>query len=289
MTKNKPLSLIIVTVIYFIAFYACVLAYPLVEKGNTYLTVLYLDIIATVVVFFFSVIFKNSSIYDPYWSAAPPIIVVYLILLNPEGNINRQWIVLILVFIWGIRLTLNWIRGWNGIKHQDWRYTDIANKTGKMYWPVSFLGIHLMPTIFVFLGCLPLWYGLSSSTSIHFIDFLAIVFTLGAIIIEWVADEQLRSFRKTAKPGQVMNSGLWAFLRHPNYFGEIAFWGGIFIFALAASPNEAIWTGSGFLAMILLFRFISVPLMDKRNLARRPKYADYRKKVPALLPMWRIK
>jgi len=284
--NNKPLSLLIVAAIYFLAFYACYFAFPLVNKSNTYLTILYLDIIATVIVFIFSVLFKNSSIYDPYWSVAPPVIATYLVFLNPEGNSVRQWILLILIFFWGIRLTLNWARGWKGLIHQDWRYTDISIKTGLMYWPVSFLGIHLMPTIFVFLGCLPLWYALTAANNIQFLDFLALTITLGAIIIEWMADQQLWIFRKKAISGQIMNTGLWSVMRHPNYFGEITFWGGMFLFGIAASGVVAAWTGIGFLGMVLLFNFISVPIMNKRNLARRPKYTEYMKITPALWPRW---
>ena len=251
------------------------------------LNVLTADIIATIIVFIFSLIFNNSSIYDPYWSVVPPFIVIYLMQLFPDGNRVRQYIILILVLFWSIRLTLNWLRGWQGLKHEDWRYISIAKKTGKLYWPVSFIGIHLMPTLFVFLGCLPFWYSISASSSINIFDVIAVIFGLIAILTEWISDEQLILFRKTSQKNSYMKSGLWAISRHPNYLGEISFWIGIFLFVLSSSnlkSMEGLWTGIGFIAMILLFKFISIPLMEKRNLTRKSGYEEYIRKVPALIP-----
>ena len=84
-----------------------------------------------------------------------------------------------------------------------------------------------------------------------------------------------------------MQSGLWAFSRHPNYLGEIGFWGGMFLFAISASglkQTTGYWTIIGFISMVILFKFISIPLMEKRNIERKPGYLEYIRKVPALLP-----
>jgi steroid 5-alpha reductase family enzyme len=247
------------------------------------------DVAMTLIVFLFSFIFKNSSVYDPYWSVIPPFIVTWLIFINPEGNTYRQFLIFGLVLFWAIRLTVNWARGWNGLSHEDWRYQKIAADTGKMYWPVSFVGIHLMPTIFVFTGCLPLWYVTNNSEQINFIDLVASVITLGAILIEWISDEQLRNFNIKSQNSAYMNKGLWSLMRHPNYFGEILFWTGLFLFIPATKSTEGIWTAIGFISMILLFNFISIPLMDKRNLAKRSGYKKYINEVYALLPIKKLK
>lgn len=285
--KSKTVSVVIIILIYLVAILAVYLLFPVIPFENTILKVLSADVIATVVVFIFSIIFRNSSVYDPYWSVIPPFIVVYIMQLYPEGNTVRQMVILIAVLLWSIRLTLNWVRGWQGFKHEDWRYISIAEKTGKFYWPVSFLGIHLMPTLFVFLGCLPLWYSLSSTSAFNFYDILATAFTLGAIFTEWFADEQMICFRKNNQSNAYISSGLWAYSRHPNYLGEISFWIGIFLFVLSSSALnnfEGLWTASGFIMMIILFVFISIPLMEKRNLERKPGYEDYIKNVPSLVP-----
>lgn len=149
-TNSKTAASLTILLIYLIALLPLYWLFPLLPFENTMVNVLIADVVATVIVFIFSIIFSNSSVYDPYWSVAPPIIVIYLISIFPEGNSVRQWVILSLILFWSFRLTINWLRGWQGFKHQDWRYTNIADKTGVFYWPVSFLGIHLMPTIFVF-------------------------------------------------------------------------------------------------------------------------------------------
>jgi len=98
-----------------------------------------------------------------------------------------------------------------------------------------------------------------------------------------VADEQLRAFRKERREGEILARGLWAFSRHPNYFGEVSFWWGLFLFALAADPG-AWWSGVGAAAITALFVFASIPLLDRRSAARRPAYAEHMKRVSALVP-----
>jgi len=285
--SSKITSSAIIIAIYFLAFLGAYLLFPVLKYQQTMVNVLIADVFATIIVFIFSIIFKNSSVYDPYWSVAPPFIVVYLMTLFPEGNSLRQWIILVLVLFWSLRLTVNWFRGWQGFKHQDWRYTNIAEKTGGFYWPVSFLGIHLMPTIFVFLGCLPLWYSLSSSEPLNLYDIVAVIFPFAAIMVEWRADEQLIKFKKSGSKEPFMKSGLWSISRHPNYLGEISFWVGMFLFLLSATKlnySDGLWTVVGAVSMVILFKFISIPMMEKRNIDRKRGYLEYIKKVPALLP-----
>ncbi len=286
---NKSISLTIIFVIYAIAIFISYLLLRLAPYENGVINIIIADVSATLIVFLFSFILKNSSVYDPYWSAIPPFIVIWLIFINPDGNSFRQFLIFGLVLFWAIRLTANWAKGWNGLSHEDWRYQKIAADTGKMYWPVSFVGIHLMPTLFVFAGCLPLWYTINSSEPTNLIDLIASVIIVGAILIEWISDEQLRKFKMKSQNSDNMNKGFWSLMRHPNYFGEILFWTGLFLFIPATKSSEGLWTAIGFISMILLFNFISIPLMDKRNIAKRPGYQKYIKEVNALLPIKKLK
>ena len=97
------------------------------------------DLAATIVIFGFSVYYGNASIYDPYWSVAPPFIAAFW-LLN-SGSINdiglREALVLILLAFWSVRLTFNWLRRWRGLNHEDWRY-NTSGKTGRAFdWLIS--------------------------------------------------------------------------------------------------------------------------------------------------------
>ena len=240
------------------------------------------DIAATLVVFAFSVAFDNSSVYDPYWSVAPlPIAIYWAASASAFGF--RQLLILVLLAIWGARLTANWALRWRGPADEDFRYVEIRGKTGRGYWPASFIAIHLLPTLWVFLGLLPIFPALERP-GFAMLDIAAALVTALAIAIETIADHQLRCYlRSSHDAGRVLDSGLWSLCRHPNYLGEILFWWGLFLFGLAADPGW-IWSIVGPLAITLLFVFVSVPWMDRRMVSRHPAWAEHMKKTPALLP-----
>lgn len=245
------------------------------------------DVVATSVVFAFSYRYDNSSVYDPYWSVAPLPLAIYWIVVagSPEVNRARLALVLVLVTCWGARLTWNWARSWSGLDHEDWRYRDKRDEFGRLYWPVSFAGIHLFPTLCVFAGCLPL-YGVITSgpRPLGPLDAMAVAVTACAIWLEATADKQLLRFRHSGPtPEDILASGLWAYSRHPNYLGEISFWWGLYLFALAADPAWW-WTGLGALVITLLFRIVSLPLIETRMRSRRPGFEAHASRVPMLLP-----
>jgi steroid 5-alpha reductase family enzyme len=259
------------------------------------------DVAATLVIYAFARYFKNASFYDAYWSLAPIAIAVYFLLVAAcDACYERQVAVIALISIWGLRLTYNWVRGWRGLGHEDWRYAGMRAKHGRRFWLVELVGIEMMPTLAVFLGCLSLYPAIAFGSDVcgrglfglpypiganpwGILDCAAATITAAAILIETIADEQLRRFAKTAQPGQIMNKGLWKYSRHPNYLGEVTFWWGLYLFALAARPSYW-WMVVGPLVITALFLFVSIPMMDKRNLERRPGYAERMKKVSAIIP-----
>ena len=99
-----------------------------------------------------------------------------------------------------------------------------------------------------------------------------------------IADVQLHTFALTKKPGEIMQSGLWRYSRHPNYFGEFGFWFGIMLFGLAANPQAWWWIIPGATAMLIMFVFVSIPLLDDRSKERRADYGEHMKKVSAFVP-----
>lgn len=239
------------------------------------------DVIATVVVFVFSVGLDNSSVYDPYWSVAPLPIAAFWVSDSAVGP--RQILVIALLALWGVRLTANWAMRWRGPADEDFRYVEIRKKTGRLYWPASFFSIHLFPTAWVFGGMLPAYAALTRP-GFGLLDMVAAVVAASAIAIESAADRQLRRYlRWPHRPEEILSTGLWARSRHPNYFGEILFWWGIFLFGLAADPRWA-WSCAGALAITLLFVFVSVPWMDRRMLSRHPSWAEQLRQTPALFP-----
>jgi steroid 5-alpha reductase family enzyme len=242
-------------------------------------------LVATVVVFAVSLGVDNSSIYDPYWSVQPLAIAGYYLWTVRDGIDARQIIVTVLVFLYASRLTSNFYRDWPGLQKEDFRYVLFRERFGKAYWPVSFLGIHLFPTIMVYVGCLPL-YALTrpGAAGLGWLDGAGMAVTLGAIVLALVADEQLRRFRRDPRNrGRIMQSGLWARSRHPNYLGEVITWWGLWMFALAADAKWW-WTMVGAAAITVMFVFVRIPIMERRVLATRADYEEYREQTPMLLP-----
>ena len=244
------------------------------------------DVVATVVIFGFSRIHDNSSLYDPYWSVAPMVIAGYLgwVGLEVGAEQTRVWLVGGLVAAWGVRLTYNFFRGWSGLDHEDWRYQNFRRDFPRAYWAISFAGIHFFPTVLTYLGSLSLYPAMAMEAQpLYWLDGVAVLVTAAAISIEATADAQLRRFAQRTDGSEIMNEGLWRYSRHPNYFGEIGFWWGLWLFGLAAAP-EYWWTVVGPLAITLLFVFVSLPLIDKRHLRKRPQYREHMERVSGIVP-----
>jgi steroid 5-alpha reductase family enzyme len=247
------------------------------------------DIAATIVIFIFSVIVRNSSMYDPYWSVAPvPIALFWLLQPGSNGFANpRHVLIVALVCLWALRLTTNWASQWRGLGHEDWRYRDIKQQVGRFYWPVSFVGIHLLPTLLVFGGCLALWPTLSDQDAhLTWLDVVAAVVTLTAIVIEATADLQMRRFRRSLSAKRdAMPQGLWSVSRHPNYFGEVLFWWGLFLFVPLTYPDFRLVI-IGPLLILGLFLGISIPLMERHLIAEHPTYVEYKRRVVSPFFPW---
>jgi steroid 5-alpha reductase family enzyme len=191
----------------------------------------------------------------------------------------------ILVWLWGIRLTANWATFWPGLEHEDWRYGPIKTNAGKWDVLADFSAIHLFPTVIVFVACLPIYAAVAMDAQpLNWLDYVAAAATATAILIELVSDIQLHRFINERKEGEIMKTGLWAYSRHPNYFGEWLFWAGLSFFGLAAVPEAWWWVLPGTVAMLAMFLLASIPMIDKRSVERRPAYADHMKQVSGFVP-----
>ena len=274
---NKAKSLIIVLVCYIFALFCSVL-FIVVFNNNTIYTLLYADIIATIIIYLASYIFKNSSIYDPYWSVIPPLLLFFWIITSNKINFLNTALVSFSVMFWAIRLTYNWARGWKGLSQEDWRYIDLKKRAGRFYELVNFSGIHLFPTLIVFACCIPFKYIVVSS--ITRIDVL-IGFSICAIgvLYEIISDQQLYNFKKH-NSNQIIDCGLWKYSRHPNYYGEILFWWGIYIYTISSKIELVAWP----ICMTLMFLYISIPWIENKILKTRLEYREYQKNVNVLIP-----
>jgi len=276
----KKLSLLLVYLWYLLALLISFRVTELIGiLGNIWLKILIAHVIATIVIYVGSVIHNNSSLYDPFWSIAPVPIIIFLYTLSDINNLSTLNKILISapIIFWSLRLTRNWIISWDGFSHEDFRYIELK-KGGKIKLEfINFTGIHLIPTLQVNLSLFPLYFLFTSYelSSLNYPLIFASIFTILAVIIETIADEQMRSFRSNKKnEGITMNKGLWKYSRHPNYFGEVMFWVGLYLMAFL-SIKTPFWLILSPISMIILFIFISCPMMDNRSLKKRSDYKQY--------------
>lgn len=258
-----------------------------------YINVLIADITATFIIFCFSCIKRNASVYDPYWSVQPIVILSCLFFgVNAYFSKKPSYLAIYLFCIicfWGIRLTLNWAYTFQNLKSQDWRYTMLKEKTKKFYPLVNFFGIHLIPTLIVYACTIPAIYAINiplAKLNVYSIIFGAI--SICAVILQGISDYQMHKFRKekASNPettSQFIRNGLWKYSRHPNYLGEIIMWWGISLSVLCVVP-ERWYLIAGAFVNTCLFLFISIPMADKRQ-SQKPGFDEYKKQTRMLLPI----
>ena len=277
--KSRALSFLIVGGIYFLAAALGILLFRLLPFDLS-LSLLIADVSATVFVFLFSLIFGNASVYDPYWSVQPPVILAALLVGQQITPIRL--LTMLVVLYWGVRLTANWAYTFRDLSHQDWRYTMLSEQTGKLYPLVNFFGIHLVPTLIVYACTLPAAYVMRAEAETNLPAVLFLLLSALAVTGQMLADVQMHRFRRSAAGGFI-RYGLWKYSRHPNYLCEILMWwgiGGSAIFALHGSPLLLL----GALANTLLFLAVSIPMADRRQ-SRKEGFAAYRSETRALLPI----
>ena len=281
--NNKLKSQLICFVIYIIAFLIPLFLIPS-SISNVWMIILIWHIYATLFIYVGSLLLKNSSLYDPFWSVAPIPIVLYMVNISSNSLIIKLLILFPILF-WGVRLTHNWLMGWKGFKHEDFRYIDLKN-TNKIQAQINNLfGIHLLPTLIVNFSLFPISYILLNNLNLNINLLLASIFSIVAVILETISDKQMRDFKSNPlNKDKTMRYGLWRYSRHPNYLGESMFWFGVYFMGLS-SGIMPIWTILCPLVMLSLFIFISCPMMDKRSLKNRPDYQDYMNKTSQLF-LW---
>ena len=272
-------SFIIITLIYV---FAIVVGYLLARLIPCELVIrLFLtDIFATVIVFLISVIFKNTSVYDPYWSLVPWVLVI--IEMVETGNFSASIIILFSAFtFWSWRLTINWAITFKNMGHEDWRYSMYRNNYPRpLFEIINFFGLQMMPTLLVF-GALWPFLLLIQQGSNYLTVLGAFIIMLGAWL-ELISDHQMHQFLNETKEKKTCQKGLWYYSRHPNYLGEITIWFGPAIVHIIQYPTQW-YFDVGCIFMVLLFNFISIPMMEKRQLQRRTDYKKYRKTTSRLL------
>jgi len=231
-----------------------------------------------------SVIITNVSIVDLFWGFGFVVVNAFYVFKSGEPS-ARSLLVLILVSIWGLRLTI-YLALRNIGKGEDFRYQEFRRKYGpKRYWWFSFFQTFLLQGVLMMVISLPL-LGIHtnySSGDLNFLDYIGIVVWLIGFAFEAGGDYQLARFKgNTANKGKVLNTGFWKYTRHPNYFGDSAVWWSYAIFSIAAGSY---WYIIGAVIMTLLIIKVSgVALLEKTLVNSKPQYRDYIEQTNSFFP-----
>ena len=280
--KRKTYGLLVLLMVYLVATsLGLLLAYFIKDYFPMLITVLLCDVFATVIVWAFGVLFKTASMYDPYWSIQT--FIIYLTLLIYYNNFNLFTIIpLVAIGLYSIRLTVNFIIGFDSLSYIDWRYRMLSKKTGRAFQLVNLFGICMFPTLVVYSASIPLFI-YSTLESFSYIDIIGSLIVIGGTIIELISDIQMKKFIKTrSSREEVINIGLWKYSRHPNYLGELSIWFGVAFILIFNNINYWYFI-FGAIINLLMFIFISIPMEERHMRQYKPNLDKYIKTTSPLL------
>jgi len=231
-----------------------------------------------------SIFLKNVSIVDIFWGLGF-IIVNAFYFSSLQEIYSRHILVLILVSIWGLRLTI-YLAIRNIGKKEDFRYQEFRKHYGiNRYWWVSFFQVFLLQGFLILIISLPLLGALfyTKSNDLIGLDYLALLIWIVGFIFESMGDYQLAKFKNNPNnKGKVLDKGLWKYTRHPNYFGDTLVWWAYAIFSISAGSY---WPIIGSLIMtILIIKVSGVSLLEKTLKNKKPGYEDYIRKTNSFFP-----
>ncbi len=234
--------------------------------------------------FVISLLVKRNDIADIAWGLGFCLVCVYLFLTQPHQVLSS--VLYVLVVIWGLRLSLHiYLRSRN--KPEDFRYRQWREAWGKTFYWRSYLQVYLLQAFFLFVISSPIVLASvsSSSTWSWFTSIGIIVWILG-FFFQTVADYQLSVFvRQRKDKSEIIQSGLWKYSRHPNYFGEILMWWGIFLIVLPLRYGVFFMISPLTLSLLLIF-VSGIPMLEKKY-ESNTAFQAYKKRTPPLLPkLW---
>jgi steroid 5-alpha reductase family enzyme len=227
---------------------------------------------------------KDAGIADVFWGVGF-VVIAWLTFFRTGGFYPRSLLIAGLVTLWGVRLAVHiGARNWG--KGEDRRYAAWRAKYGRNFWWVSLYRVFLVQGVLLWIISLVVQAGQSSSVPARFtwLDGAGVLLWAGGFFFEAMGDWQLKHFKADpVNRGKVMNRGLWAYTRHPNYFGESLIWWGFFLIALSNIKN--LWTViSPVTITLLLLKVSGVSLLEKNITERRPGYREYQQRTSAFLP-----
>lgn len=233
--------------------------------------------------FVVAILEKRNDVADVVWGLGFVLATVVALLLQSELA-TRALLVSVLVFIWGGRLALRiFLR--NRKKKEDKRYKQWRQEWGKYFYLITFLQVFMLQGLLILVIVSPVvWTIYQPSSSLNLLDMLGLVVWLTGFTFEAVGDYQLDQFKKDpAGKGKIMQTGLWHYSRHPNYFGEVSLWWGVYIIALSV-PHGWLTIFGPLTITFLILKVSGIPLLEKHYEGNQA-FEEYKKRTSAFFPM----
>jgi steroid 5-alpha reductase family enzyme len=230
------------------------------------------------VVWAISLILEDASIVDIVWGLG--FVLVAWIAWSQQGPDSRLLLSAVLTTVWGLRLS-GYLAWRNLGKGEDFRYVAMRRRYGSRFGLVSLFVVFGLQGVLMWIVSLPVQA--ASGELFSPLDLAGIALWVAGLTFETVGDFQLARFKSDpANKGRVLDTGLWRYTRHPNYFGDFLVWWGLYLIALAGGGW---WTAVGPLVMTaLLMRYSGAGLLEKTIGQRRPGYSEYVQRTNAFFP-----
>ncbi len=233
--------------------------------------------------FVFSLIKKRNDVADVAWGLGFVLMTWFSFFFSNIYS-TRGILVGILVSIWGLRLAWH-IHRRNKGKAEDYRYIAWRKEWGKWFYLRSYLQVYLLQGMFLFLIVVPvLIINKNAGPALGSLDVLGVAVWLLGFYFEAVGDAQLAHFIKNPEnQGKLMQNGLWAYTRHPNYFGEVTQWWGLWLVAVSVPSG---WLGiiGPITITFLILKVSGIPMLEKK-MAENPEFIEYKKRVSVFFPL----
>jgi steroid 5-alpha reductase family enzyme len=233
--------------------------------------------------FIASLLKKRNDVADVAWGLGFVLMAWVSFFLAGDFGIRGLGVCL-LVSIWGLRLAWH-IHSRNKGKAEDYRYLAWRKEWGKWFLLRSYAQVYLLQGTLLLLVVSPVvLINRHAGSSLGFLDLLGVLIWMAGFFFEVVGDAQLARFIKNPdNKGKLMQSGLWAYTRHPNYFGEVSLWWGLWLIAISV-PNG--WMGiiGPLTITILILKVSGIPMLEKK-MAEHPDFSEYKKRVSVFFPL----
>jgi steroid 5-alpha reductase family enzyme len=232
--------------------------------------------------FIISLLKKRNDVADIAWGVGFVLMAWLSWVLSPDSS-QRGLLLGILITVWGVRLAVHIFRRNRG-KTEDYRYQTWRQEWGKWFYLRSYGQVYLLQGSLLFLIILPVLLVNNNTNQVFgYLDIIGLVVWLTGFFFESVGDKQLSEFVKNPEnKGKLMQSGLWKYTRHPNYFGEVTQWWGIWLVAMGAPIS---WLGiiGPLTITFLILKVSGVPMLEKK-MKDKPEFAEYARRTNKFFP-----